>query len=38
MIAGGARDWLGYGISPPGNPTVTTTSGLGLRRKLDSGV
>lgn len=38
MIAGGAGDWSGCGISPPGNPTVTTTSGLGLRRMLDSGM
>lgn len=28
----------GCGRSPPGYPTVTTTSALGLRRKLDSGV
>lgn len=38
MIAGGAGDSSGCGISPPGNPTVTTTSGLGLRRMLDSGM
>jgi hypothetical protein len=27
----------GQGISPPGNPTATTTSGLELKRLLDSG-
>lgn len=27
----------GQGVSPPGNPTATTTSGLELRRELDSG-
>lgn len=27
----------GQGVSPPGNPTATTTSGSELRRELDSG-
>lgn len=37
MIAKGSQR-LGCGILPPGNPTVTTTSGLGLRSTLDSGM
>lgn len=38
--APGGPEFLGVGgrgVSPPGNPTATTTSGSELKRELDSG-